>query len=137
MADARASQTEDIYIEDAWTQRRVGSEGRVLERRPLHPRLRARWKVHAGREQLVSSLVELGRSASKRAADAAGERVDMGALAWVMALARRRGGITPRVTRKASCERFEPGQRTARAKREPLKAVCKLVAVGVRKLQPT
>ena len=82
-------------------------------------------------------LVELGRSASKRAAKAADERVDMGALAWITALARRRGAITPRVTRMASCEAFELGQRTARAKREPLKAVSKAVAVRVRKLQPT
>ena len=82
-------------------------------------------------------LVELGRSASKRAAQAADERVDMGAVAWRMALARGRGSITPRVTRKVSREAFDPGQRTARAKREPLKAVCNVVAVGVRKLQPT
>ena len=137
MTDARASQAEQISIKDAWTHRAIGSEAHVLERRQLHPRLRARWKVNAGREQLVSGLVELGRSDSKRAADAAGERVDMGALSWLTALARGRGSITPRVTRMASRERFEPGQRTARAKCEPLKAVSKAVAVGARKLQPT
>ena len=88
-------------------------------------------------DKAYAVLVELSRSASKRAAKAAGERVDVGALAWLTALARGRGGITPRVTHKASCEAFEPGQQTAHAKREPLKAVCKPVAVGVRKLQPT
>ena len=88
---------------------------------------------HACREQLVSGLVELGRPDSKRAADAAGERVEVSALAWLTALARRRGGITPRVTRMASRERFEPGQRTARAKSDPSKAVCKLIAVRARK----
>ena len=82
-------------------------------------------------------LVELGRSASKRAAQAADERVDMGAVAWLTALARGRGSITPRVTRKASREAFDPGQQTARAKCEPLKAASKAVAVGARKLQPT
>ena len=137
MAVARASQTEHISIEDALTHRAKGSEARVLERRQLHPRLRARQQVYAGREQLGCGLVELGRSDSKRAAKAADERVDMGALAWLTALARGRGGITPRVTHKASREAFEPGQRTARAKCEPLKAVSKAVAVGARKLQPT
>ena len=84
-----------------------------------------------------AALVELGRSANKSAAKATGERVEVSALTWVTALVRRRGGITPRATRKASREAFEPGQRTARAKREPLKAVSKAVAVRVRKLQPT
>ena len=97
---------------------------------------------HNGMQMLAMSssdalLVVLGRSASKRSADAAGERLDMGALTWLTALARGRGGITPRVTRKASREGFDLGQRTARAKSEPLKAVRKPVAVGLRKLQPT
>ena len=111
MTDARASQAEQISIKDAWTHRAIGSEAHVLERRQLHPRLRARQQVYAGREQLGCGLVELGRSDSKRAVKAADERVDMGALAWLTALARGRGGITPRVTRKASREAFEQGQR--------------------------
>ena len=77
MAVARASQTEHISIEDACAHRAKGSEARVLERRQLHLRLRARQKVYAGREQLGCGLVELGRSDSKRAAKAADERVEV------------------------------------------------------------
>ena len=91
----------------------------------------------ASSSDAVSLYVELGRSDSKRAADAANESADMGALAWLTALARGRGGITPQVARMASCEAFEPGQQTARAKSDLLKAVSKAVAVGLRKLQPT
>ena len=137
MAVARAARAPQVSPCALCAHEAKGSEARPLERRPLHPRLRARRKEYAGQEHLGCSLDELGRSASKRAAKAADERVDMGALAWLTALARGRGGITPHMTHMASRERFEPGQRTARAKSDPLKAVCKLVAVGVRKLQPT
>ena len=55
MAVARAARAPQISLDEVYAHEAKGSEARPLERRPLHPRLRAQLKADAGREQLGCS----------------------------------------------------------------------------------
>ena len=88
MANDRAARAAKVSLDEMCAHGANGSEAHIHERRPLHPRLRARRHGHAGREQLVCSLRGTKRSASKSAAKVTGKRVDLGAVVWLLALAR-------------------------------------------------
>ena len=68
-----------------------------------------RWTVAT--ENAMTAIESSRHSEHKSEARATGERVDVGALVWLTALARARGGITPRVICQSSREACEQGQR--------------------------
>ena len=76
------------------------------------------------KKDAVAAIVASRHCEHKSEARAAGERVDVGALAWLMALARERGGIAPRVICQTSREACEPGQRRVPSNCDLLIPIC-------------